>query len=318
MSEAGCTTPPQPLLVIVGPTASGKTSVGIEVALRLSGEIISADSMQVYRGMDIGTGKATAAERARVPHHLLDIVEPDHPFTVAEFQARADLAIREIAARGRLPLLVGGTGLYVRAVVDGLDFAPRPSDLRLRRELERRAAAVGPVALHAELAQLDPETARRVHPHDVRRVVRALEVYRLTGRPISAQGRRPPRYDALIFGLHVARAELYRRIERRVDEMLAAGWVDEVRRLIAAGFGRWVTSAQALGYRELAAYLRGEVGYAAARAHIVAATRRFAKRQLTWFRADPRIRWLNATDRDERAAVPGTIVAAVQGKRWEL
>lgn len=318
-----------PLLAFVGPTASGKTDLAIEVALRLRpvarlagertagppwAEIVSADSMQVYRGMDIGTGKATPAQQAQVPHHLLDVVEFDHPFTVAEYAERADRAVSGGVARGRLPILVGGTGLYVRAVVDGLDFAPPGSDPALRAELAERARVEGPASLHGELRDVDPAAAARIHPHDIRRVARALEVFRLTGEPISARGRRPPRYDVMLFGLSLPRQELYQRIEARVDRQLQAGWLEETERLMRQGFGRSSTAVQALGYTELAAHLRGEIDLPEARRRIVTATRRFAKRQLTWFRADPRIRWVEAGEARSPVEAVATIVAAVEGK----
>lgn len=285
-----------PLVVICGPTATGKTETGILVARELGGEVVSADSMMVYRGMDIGTAKPTREERQGVPHHLIDIVDPDAAFSVALYQELAEKRIADIHARGRLPLLVGGTGLYIRAVVDRYRFVAAP-DPALRRRLAEEARAAGPDALHARLAAVDPVAAARIHPHNVRRVIRALEVYYRTGEPISRfqdlDGYTAAKYRLWMFGLTMEREQLYRRIEERVDRMIEAGLVEEVRRLLERGYSRGLTSMQALGYKEIAAYLQGEVTLEEAVRLIKRNTRRFAKRQLTWFRRDPRIKWLD-------------------------
>ncbi|ACX53002.1 tRNA delta(2)-isopentenylpyrophosphate transferase [Ammonifex degensii KC4] len=282
-----------PLVVITGPTATGKTAVGIEVALRLGGEIISADSMMVYKGMDIGTAKPSLEERKGVPHHLIDVVEPHEHFSVGAFQALARKLIEEIHSRGKLPLLVGGTALYIRAVIDGYIFTVK-ADKELRQRLLEEAQEKGTTHLHAQLQAIDPQAAAKIHPRDRKRLVRALEIYYQTGKPPSeVMKKEPPPYDVLMFGLNLAREELYRRIEQRVDAMLAAGLVEEVRRLLEQGVPPQATSMQGLGYKEIAAYLRGEISLERAVYLIKRNTRRFAKRQLTWFRHDPRIRWLD-------------------------
>lgn len=284
----------QRLLVVVGPTASGKTTLSVQLAKRLGGEIVSGDSMQVYRGMDIGTAKIRLEETGGVRHHLINLLEPDHPFSAAEFQALADQAIGEIAARGRLPMLVGGTGLYVKAVTDGYDFSPAESDPEFRQALFEEAETRGTQALHGRLSQVDPEASARLHPNDLRRIIRALEVYHETGKKISEHGRdRAPRYDLLIFGLTMPREELYGRINRRVRQMIDQGWAEEAAALLRKGYRTDLTSMQALGYRELITHLKGEISLDQAIELISRNTRRFAKRQLTWFRADPRIHWID-------------------------
>ncbi|KUK40952.1 MAG: tRNA dimethylallyltransferase [Clostridia bacterium 62_21] len=312
-----------PLVVICGPTATGKTEVGILVAGELNGEVVSADSMMVYRGMDIGTAKPTLVERRGVPHHLIDVVEPHAAFSVALYQELAEKCIADIHARGRLPLLVGGTGLYIRSVIDRYRFVAAP-DPDLRRRLVDEARLAGPDALHARLAAVDPAAAARIHPHNVRRVIRALEVYHQTGQPITSfqepQRDASPKYRLWMFGLTMPREELYRRIEERVDRMLAAGLVDEVRRLLEGGYHRRFTAMQALGYKEIAAYLEGESTFEEAVRLLKRNTRRFAKRQLTWFRRDPRIRWLDvqALGGPPGAAkeIVASVGAAVAGVKW--
>ena len=307
---------PDLLSAIVGPTATGKTEVGILLAERIGGEIVSADSMQVYRGMDIGTGKPTPEQLARVPHHLIGVIDPDAPFSVAEYQERARAAIADIRARGRQPILVGGSGLYVRAVVDGLALSMAPPDADFRRRLTDEAAASGPAALHARLAELDPEAARRIHPNDAKRIIRALEVYQQTGQRISSlqelDRHRRARYNTRQSGLTAPRPELYRRIEARVDEMVARGLADEVRGLLGRGYGERLASMKGLGYAQLIPYLRGECSLDAAVSRLKRDTRRFAKRQLTWFRADPRIEWVDVV-----AAGDPQAVADIIGRRWQ-
>jgi tRNA dimethylallyltransferase len=278
---------------VVGPTAVGKSSIGLEVAEALDAEIVSVDSMQAYRGMDVGTDKPTPEMQARVPHHLLDAFPPSHDLTVSEFQSRARAAIADIAAGGRLPLLVGGSGLYFRAVVDDLRFPPRSPDVR--RELEEEAEAKGSEALHARLARLDPKAAEKIEIANTRRTVRALEVIALTGRPFSENDSWETYesiYNLAVAGLGRHRAMLYDRIERRVSDILRGGLVDEVRRLEGVGMSR--AASQALGYRQA---LKAGAGApeVSLREEIAAATKRFARRQESWFRADPRVVWFDAS-----------------------
>jgi len=289
---------------LVGPTGVGKSAVAIEVAERTGAEIVSVDSMQIYRGMDVGTDKATPEMRRRVSHHMLDLLDPSHEVTVAEFQRRARAAVDDVAARGSLPLLVGGSGLYFRAVVDDLQFPPR--SLEVRGELEAEAERVGPEALHARLKDVDPTAAVKIEPRNSRRTIRALEVIELTGRPFSENADAWETYESVYevraAGLARSREELFARIERRVDGMLAAGLVDEVRALEEGGPSR--TARQALGYRQvLEAPDRNDV--VAMREEIVRATKRFARRQEAWFRADPRIAWFETSR-------PGLVEALVR------
>jgi tRNA dimethylallyltransferase len=286
------------LVAIVGPTATGKTALAILLARALGGEIVSADSRQIYRRLDIGTAKPTAEERSLAPHHLIDYVEPDESYTLARYQEDAYRVIAEIRSRGRLPLLVGGTGLYVRAVLEGLTIPKVPPQADVRAELERRAKADGPIALHAELARLDPVSAARIDPRNVRRVIRALEVCLVTGRPFSEAGASaPPPWSVLRVGLTCDRAMLYERADRRIDQQITAGLVDEVRRLVAMGYGPTLPAMSSLGYREIGAHLRGELALDAAIERMKLQTHRFIRQQYTWFRPDdPAIRWLDIND----------------------
>lgn len=285
------------LVALCGPTASGKTGLALELARHLPLEIVSADSRQVYRKMDIGTAKATPAERRQVPHHLLDVVDPEQPFSVADFVALAREAIAGITGRGRLPLVVGGTGLYLRALTEGLAGVPA-ADADLRRRLHALEAAAGPGTLHRRLARVDPVSAERIHPRNLVRIVRALEVWEQTGRPMSAcqaeHGFGEAPYRTLKLGLAVPLAELEVRIAARVEAMLAAGLVEEVRGLLASAGRRELKVLQTIGYREVAAYLRGETDRAGLQELIVRHTRQYAKRQLTWFRKDKSIIWVDS------------------------
>lgn len=288
-----------PLLVIVGPTASGKTAVAVEVAKQIGGEVVSADSVAIYAGLVIGSAAPTPAQREMVRFHLVGCADPRAPITVAEFKAMADASLDEAAASGRRPVLVGGTGLYVRAVVDGLGFGGVPPDPELRARLERQADALGVGALHARLAACDAETAARLHPNDRVRIVRALEVIEKTGRPLSAlqaedRDQRAGRV-ALQFGLMLDRDELDRRIEQRVEEMISLGLVDEVQNLLAAGLTGDERPLRAIGYKEIVAHLRGEISLSEAVQQIKKNTRRYARRQLIWWRSDPRIHWIEAS-----------------------
>lgn len=288
------------LIAVVGPTAVGKTAISLPLAGDLGGEIVSADSRQIYRGLDIGTDKASPAQQAQVPHHLLDVVAPDQVLTLAEYQRRAYAAIDAIHDRGRLPLLVGGSGLYVRAVLDGLGIPEAPPDEALRAELASYAAEQGALALHARLAALDPTAAQRIDHRNVRRVVRALEVCLVTGRPISElQAAAPPPYRILRIGLTRPRDALYARIDQRVDEMLARGLLAETQRLLDAGYTPQLPALTGLGYRQMIQYVQGQLSFDEAVAAIKQQTRRFVRQQYTWFRLDdPRIVWF---DREQLA-----------------
>ncbi len=286
---------PSPLLVIVGPTAVGKTALSIQIAQDFGGEIISADSRQIYRGLDIGTAKATPQQRAAVPHHLLDVVNPDEILTLAEFQERAYAAIEEIHRRQRLPILVGGTGQWVHAVIEGWGIPRVPPDLDMRASLYAEAEAVGVEAFHAQLTAVDPEAAQKLDPRNVRRVIRALEVYHKTGVPISQHQRKtPPPYQILQIGLTMPRELLYERVDRRIDEMMAMGLLEEVKQLAAAGYDWDLPAMSGLGYKQMGQYLRGEVGLAEAVSLIKKETRRFVRQQFNWFRLDdPQINWFD-------------------------
>lgn len=310
--------PPDLLVVIVGPTAVGKTEVSVEIAARLPGEIVSCDSMQVYRHMDIGTAKPTPAERARMPHHLVDVVDPSEPFSVARFQELAWSAIDDIAARGGCPVLVGGTGLYVRAVVDGFLFPWEGASAEVRKALEEEARSRGVPALYERLEQVDPMAARKIHPNDARRIIRALEVHVTTGRPISEmwrKGRGKLRVDGLVMvGLVRERGSLYERIERRCDSMIEQGLVEETAGLLERGYERALTAGQALGYKEIVEHLRGRCSLAEALTLIKRNTRRYAKRQLTWFRADPRVEWIDLGTLGSVSQAATCVLALIKGK----
>jgi len=289
------------LAVLCGPTAIGKTALSVDLAERLDAEIICADSRTVYRGMEIGTAKPTHDQRARVAHHLLDVADPAETFTLVEYQRRAREAVAAVRARGRLPLIVGGTGLYIRAVVDDLEIPEVPPDPDLRARLEAEAHARGGAHLHARLAALDPVAASRIHPRNLRRIIRALEVTTLASRPISSLQRvGTPIAAATMVGLTMARDALYRRIDARVDGQLEAGLVDEVRSLLARGIRMRAPAMQGLGYKEIAGWLSGVYNYKEAVRLLKRNTRRFAKRQYTWFRKDARITWVDIAPLDEQ------------------
>ena len=284
------------LLCLLGPTAVGKTEIAIQLAQRLNAEIISVDSRQIYRQMDIGTAKPTPEEQQAARHHLIDCIDISQPFSVADYQSLADTAIADIQNRGNRVLLVGGAGLYFRVIVDGLFEGPG-ADPALRKRLEGEVAQFGVDALHDRLRVCDPESADRIHPNNIVRVIRALEVYELTGTPMSElqQQWHPERqrYPFIAFGLTMPRVLLYCRIEQRVDVMLANGLIAEVESLLAAGYGHDTIALRSFGYKELIAYLDGACTYLEAISQLQQNTRRFAKRQLTWFRKDTRIEWLD-------------------------
>lgn len=292
------------LIVIVGPTASGKSALATKLALRFGCEIISGDSMCVYRGMDIGTAKPSQVERQQIPHHLIDIRAPGEDFSVVDFQRLAGEAIESINLRGKIPILVGGTGLYVKALLEGYQFSPTPKT-EFRNSLNEIASDAA-ATLHEKLLAVDPETAARIHPNDRKRILRALEVVTSEQRPISndkVSNQPALLFDCAVFGLSVERQELYRRIDARVDKMLEAGLVDEVRALMMENLPGQTTALQAIGYKEIVACLQGTVPLADAAAQVKQSSRRYAKRQMTWFRRMPYIQWVEQhTGMDENIA----------------
>jgi tRNA dimethylallyltransferase len=297
-----------PIVAVVGATASGKTSLSLDLAERLDGEIVNTDAMQVYRGMDVGTAKLPEAERRGIPHHLLDTLDVRDPATVAQFQAWAREAIADLRSRERAAVLVGGSALYTRAIIDRFEFPG--TDAGVRATLENELAELGPHRLHDRLAGLDPEAAAKIIPENGRRTVRALEVIALTGRPYTASLPTLEYADprTVQIGVDIDRPTLDARIEQRVDHMFDAGFVDEVDRLLKDGLAEGRTASRAIGYAQVASYLRGELSLAEARERTTSATRRFARRQDSWFRKDPRIVWVRFDDPDRvakaLAAVP--------------
>ena len=287
--------PTPKLLIICGPTASGKSDLALRLAHELEAEIINADSMQVYRGMDIGTAKPTPEERLEIRHHLIDVADPDQLFSAADFAAAADAAIEEITGRGKRVIVAGGTGLYIRALLKGLVDSPSGAG-EIRQALHAEAAESGNEAMLAKLRLVDPELAARIHPNNLVRIIRALEVYRLTGTTLSRyqqeHGFAAKRYESLQIGIRVERQELYQRIEARVDRMLAGGLLEEVQNLLANGCRPESKAMRAIGYKEAVACLSAEYSLDEAALLIKRDTRRYAKRQLTWFNADPDIIWL--------------------------
>ncbi len=284
------------LVAIVGPTGIGKSRLALKLAIRFNGEIVSADSRQVYRGLDIGTDKPAVEERALVPHHLIDVVEPGEDFSLAEYQRLAGEAISDILGRGRLPLLVGGSGLYVWAVLEGWQVPPVPPDPGLRRQLRARAEEQGSAALYDELRAVAPGAAARIDPRNVRRVIRALEVHRAPAGPSGGPGKRPPPFRWLALGLTAPRPEVYRRTDARVDAMFRRGLVDEVRGLLAKGYGPERPALSGIGYRQVVAFLQGETSLAGAIARVKTETHRLVRHQYAWFRpGDERIHWLDIT-----------------------
>lgn len=286
-----------PLLVIVGPTAVGKTDFSLAMSQKIRGEIISADSMQIYQHMSIGTAKPSREEMKLVPHHMIDCVQPDEEFTVADFQNQVENLIPRICRRKSLPMLVGGTGLYVQAVLEGFIFPQMITDWDYRHQLHELAKKEGNHVVHERLEKIDPELAAKLHPNDLRRVIRGLEVYQQTGKTPTYFHERaasqPPRYKTIKLGLTRNRAELYQRINQRVEMMINEGLVGEVRALLQDGYTSDLTSMQGLGYKEIVGYLEGEYDLAEAIYLLKRNTRHFAKRQITWFKRDSEIVWLN-------------------------
>ncbi|MBR0365904.1 MAG: tRNA (adenosine(37)-N6)-dimethylallyltransferase MiaA [Clostridia bacterium] len=294
-----------PIIVVAGATASGKTRLAIDIAKSVDGEIVSADSMQIYKYMDIGTAKPTPSEREERPHYLIDFVEPDAEFSVADYTELAHEVIAQITARGKMPVMCGGTGLYINSVINDISFGEVETDYALRDELTELARRRGGEYMIELLSGFDPVSAARLHPNNIRRVIRAIEFYRLTGVPISEHQemtkRAVSRYEPIMFCIDHPRQELYERINRRVDMMFEAGLIEEVRRLMEMGYGRDLNSMQGIGYKEIIGFFNGECTFDEAKDAIKQGSRRYAKRQLTWFRRDDRIIWLDHTDAIEQA-----------------
>jgi tRNA dimethylallyltransferase len=304
-------------VVLVGPTGVGKTDSAIWLAKRINAEIVSADSMLVYRGMDVGTAKPTPKQRAEIPHHLIDVVEPSESFSAAKYRELAAAAIEDIRRREKVALVCGGTGLYVRALVDGLFDGPE-ADWELRSELMAEADEEGPEAMHARLKQIDPQAAAQISPKDLRRVIRALEVYQRTHRPISDlqvqwKEKRPA---PPMFGLTMNRRALYRRIDERVEEMFERGLVEETERLLERGLRCNRTAMQAIGYKEVVGFLDGHYALDEAKRLLKRNTRRYAKRQLTWFRKDDKIKWYSFDDYDSTEHLYEALLESLR-ERWE-
>ncbi len=303
------------LAAIVGPTAVGKTDISIEVARRIRGEIISCDSMQLYRGMDIGTAKAGKEEQSGIAHHLIDVAEPEENFTVAHYQSLVKDLISTINSRGKIPILVGGTGLYYQSVVDDYSFFPMEVRENIRVKWNVIIREKGLPYAFGRLEEVDPVYARVISPNDQKRIVRALEVYELTGEAFSdLQGRTEGRYNLAAVGLYLERSELYARIDRRVDEMIKEGLVEEVYMLREKGIGLAHNSMQALGYKQVLCFLEGFINREEMIKEIKRETRRYAKRQLTWFKRDPRIKWFNRGDFSDRDIMLRNIYAFIEGQ----
>lgn len=304
----------KPVVVLVGPTAIGKSRIAIMVAKALGTEVLTADSRQVFRGMDIGTDKPAPDEREGIAHRLIDLVEPDQRFNVGEYRRLATMEIDRLHREGKVPLVVGGTGLYVRALIRGLWPGPT-ADWSFRARLLTEAQLGGEDRLHRELARVDPELASRLHPHDQVKIVRALEVHHLLGRPLSEAHRchafAETPFAALVIGLTMERGALYRRIEARVEAQLAKGLIEETRRLLERGYGRELGSMKGLGYRQIAGYLADEYDYAEAVRRLKRDTRRFAKRQMTWFRKEPDVHWVSVGESESADRVALRIIELV-------
>lgn len=286
-----------PILIIAGPTASGKTGLSVAMAQKFNGEIISADSMQIYKGMDIGTAKPDQKERMGIPHHLMDVVEPWEGFTVAQYRNLASQKIQEVWERGKWPIVVGGTGLYIHSLIRSWTFSNTPPSPNIRIEIQSFYEESGKEALYNELLKVDPEGAKSIHPNNIKRVIRALEVFRETGRTKSSMdalsGKEEVPYEYTLVGLTMERSRLYARIEERIDQMIAAGLVDEVRKLVDQGADESWQSMQGLGYKEILAYLKGNCSLEEAIDLLKKGTRHYAKRQWTWFRRLEEIHWLD-------------------------
>lgn len=306
----------QRLIAIAGPTASGKTALSIELSRRISGEVVSCDSMMVYRGMDIGTAKPTRAEMDGIPHHMIDVADPAENYSAARYRDEARAVIADIASRGHMPIMCGGTGLYIDAVTRDMSFARTPADDELRARLEKELNEQGAQSMHDRLSEIDPPTAARLHANDTRRVLRALEIYYSTGAPMSQSAERTGEnrelYDLTLISLNMPRARLYDRINRRVDMMCGQGLFEEVAGLIANGLNRECTAMQALGYKEIAQALAGEVSREEAISNLKQRTRNYAKRQLSWLRRDTRVNWLDIDENDTAATLTERAIAIIK------
>lgn len=285
------------VIVIAGPTASGKTKLSIELAKRIGGEIISCDSMQIYKYMDIGTAKPTKEEMDNIPHHMIDVVLPDEQFSVAKYKKMAEEKIEEVLNRGNIPIVVGGTGLYVNSLIYNINFKQTKCDMEYREKLQQEAQKHGSKYLHEKLKDIDPESYKRIHENDTKRIIRALEVYEFTKETITKQTldsrNEKPKYDYVIFGLNMDRQKLYERINKRVDIMLENGLVDEVKKIQKLGYENAFTSSKAIGYKEIFAWLNGKCTYKEAIDKLKMESRRYAKRQITWFKRIENIHWLD-------------------------
>jgi tRNA dimethylallyltransferase len=302
------------LIAIIGPTAVGKTKVSIDLALKLDTEIISGDSMLVYKGLDVGTAKPDMVEQQGIKHHLIDILEPDDEFSVVIFQEKAADIVSAINHKDRIPILAGGTGLYVRALLEGYKFSQVSGNEELRDKYSKLAETHGSTYLHELLAKVSPSTAGRLHPNDTRRIIRALEVHHIGGETVSTTKEPSVLYEALVIGLTMPRDKLYDQINRRVDLMMANGLVDEVRRLLAAGVSANAQAMQGIGYKEIISYLQGDSDLPTAVSRIKQATRHFAKRQLTWYRKMPYIEWVEVDKFDNYNKMMAHIYSKVAGK----
>ncbi|WP_026477849.1 tRNA (adenosine(37)-N6)-dimethylallyltransferase MiaA [Alkaliphilus transvaalensis] len=304
------------LLFIVGPTAVGKTDTAIHLAKKLEGEIISADSMQIYRYMDIGTAKPTVEEREGIPHHLMDCVDPDETFSVAEFQAQANAAIEDITSRGKLPIIAGGTGLYVNSLLYEMDFTTTISNWQLRQELEELAKTQGNEYLHNKLKEMDPKAAERIHPNNVKRVIRAIEVNSEGGEQMgdfSTDIRMNEAYNPYMIGLTRDRQELYERVNLRVDIMVEQGLLEEVKKLLDMGYPEDLVAFKGLGYKEIIGYLKGQYSLEEAKEILKRDTRRYAKRQLTWFKRYDMVKWFNLTNISSKDKLFQQLVEDIEG-----
>lgn len=310
-----------PILIIAGPTASGKTGLSVALAKKYNGEIISADSMQIYKGMDVGTAKPDLEERMGVPHHLMDVVEPWEGFTVAQYRTLASQKIKEVWERGKWPIVVGGTGLYIHALIRSWTFSNTPPSPQIRRDIETFLDKHGKEALYQELLNVDPDGAKIIHPNNVKRVIRALEVYRESGRTKSSMdalsGKEEVPYDYTLVGLTMERARLYARIEERIDRMMEAGLVAEVKKLVDLGGDETWQSMQGLGYKEVFAFLKGQCTLDEAVDRLKKGTRHYAKRQWTWFRRLEEIKWLDMDRYTDQEQQLNRIMSYVQEKEEE-